>query len=411
MRRRPLLASLGASIPGAVAGCLGALQSNDIASSCQDVELSGHSQYRYNACNSGYAAGIAGPSEEPELQRVYEGAGAPPLTTNGMLFSGPWSAEIGGGTRWEIDGSAAALYEDSVLGTGRQFDGFWAVSMEDGRDQWQVELSQPRSSEITVHGDHAYFSTVTGVLCVDLDAQEEAWNADLDAAVEHDVKNGQWEAPAATSEHVFALTTLSDDEDPDTLFALDPESGEVDWTVDLALEDGFFLTAGPFVADGFAFVTAHSHDSPDEAYAGRTRVIAVDLAARDVAWTQTLAGSNGSFIPAAAHGQFYVTHEGPPEETPRELAALDVEDGEIAWQTDHSVADGTITATDDTLFTAHGHRLRAYEPDTGEIQWEINLVELDAAPEWGDWYWLTIPVVHDGRIFAYLGDGTLVEFA
>lgn len=419
MRRRETLATAGAIGTGSIAGCLGSLLGEN-AASCGHETLSGRSQWRYDACNSGHAVGISGPTEEPDLQRIYRGPGAPPLTENGALFTETWSAEIGGEPRWQIDESRtadrrAALYEDNVLGLGDPFDGFWAAFAADGSEHWRTELSQGISSPLTIQADQAYFATTTGVGCVDLVAQEEAWVADLDAETPYLLHSTQWELPAATPEHVFVLTSfLGGERDwethPRQFYALDPETGEPAWTVELEPGERA-VEGGPIVADGLVFVLVTVEPHAEEATDLRLRIIAVDPSAREVAWRKTLAGRIGFAIPAAANGRFYITHGNRPE-VPVQLVALDTDDGSVVWRTEHHSQAMTPTIAEEAIVVCEGNRLWAFDPETGDAHWDVNL--WDRATAQTDEFRAAsrfVPVVHDGRVFVYLGEDLIAEFA
>ena len=414
MRRRPLLASLSASIAASVAGCLGALQNDTIG--CADVELDGHVQWRYDACNSGHARGMTAPTAEPTLERIYRGGSGPPLTKHETLFSGSLAADISGSTRWEADGSAAALYENTVLGTGSAIDGFWAISTEHGREQWQADLSEShRVSNISIHGDRAYYCTTTGVLCVDLEAQTEAWVADLDAEYPYLLTGGDWYAPAVTGSHVFVLSNIFDsdrnwDDHPRKLYALDPETGDVDWTIDLEPDDQWVISA-PIAGDGFVFVmTSVSDDATDDRL---VRVTAVDPNARDIAWRRTLTVHTGNTMPALGDGRLYVSH-GRGVDGPAKLAALDTDDGSMVWDAEQETSIVIPTIADEIVITIDSSRIWGLDLATGDPIWKMNWYEavleephvekgLRAVSE-------IIPVVHDDRIFLYIGEDMVAEF-
>jgi hypothetical protein len=87
------------------------------------------------------------------------------------------------------------------------------------------------------------------------------------------------------------------------------DSGVVDWTAGLDIEDYGFAIRGPVVGDRYVFVTAQvneNHEAEEGADEGVwVRVIAVDPAEAEVAWTKTLQGRYGhTFQPAVANETF-----------------------------------------------------------------------------------------------------------
>jgi hypothetical protein len=142
-RRSYLTAAAG--IVGALAGCLG----NTAGNNPDETEpLPGRYQYGYDAGNSHYAAGLTGPTEEPSFQRVYADVPEAPLTADETLYSSRTAVGFNGDREWNapepVDGVPIhpALYEGSVLCVGLEPRLLWAISREDGTEQWRAEFSE-----------------------------------------------------------------------------------------------------------------------------------------------------------------------------------------------------------------------------------------------------------------------------
>lgn len=446
MRRRRFLAAAALTTTGSVAGCLGSGADDGSPSDgddppADDTDLEdgnpslGRSQWGYDARNSRYATGMSGPTEEPAVQRVYEHFGgedrhstvAAPLTADDAFYLSNNSMEIDGETRWDVSlpGRSVAypaLYKGTVLNAASDLGLFWALSMADGTAEWHTELSsdaRPNGSwtpgeRIAVADDHAYYATYYGVGCVDLAAREQAWGADLHSLFPGSLKGG-WRAPVATEEHVFALKNPTNPErdfgaHPQQLYALDPETGELAWTAHLELEgDGFGFTH-PVVGDQYVFVAANVNENSDaDAKQGDwVRVMAVDPAAGEVVWTRTIPGILDGLL-SVANGHLYVSHGGGTGKSPL-LSALSTDDGSDAWTVETTWLALVPTVTDTLVYVFDAPGVRAFDPETGDERWQIDLLEHADVPDLMDVSWVSQspPVVHDGRLFVYLGQGWMV---
>ena len=418
MNRRLYLAALS-GVVGALAGCL---ESDDSTAIDDPGPLDGRYQHGYDAGNSRYAVGLAGPTEKPTLQRRYTGLKESPLTADGGLYTTAAAVGFDGDRRWDpssVDGDwgyrlAPAIYEDSVVSVATDEPVLQAFERADGTEGWQVELSEVARGDmapawLVVLDDRAYYPTSEGVGCVDLDAREEAWQAELTEQYEALPDYG-WHSPAATEEHVYALNAYSDE--PRRLYALDPGSGAVDWTADL----GFPVVAGfmgPAVGQRYVFVLAvnHPRDNANDDAAGDgedderwVSVVAIDPADGEIAWTTPLAGLTRSVTGlAAADDRVYVTHGGleldePPWAGPALLTELDAADGTVEWTTEIETNPVRLTVTGDLIFVVDSGYCLAVDRDGGDVLWRLALKDAwetsDSEPQLAG-----PPVVHDGRLF------------
>ena len=411
MRRRSLLASVGASIAGSIAGCLG-----DDASIAEPGPLEGRHQWGYDARNSNDAAGLAGPTDEPSQQALYTEMGGVPLTDDGILYTSTAAIGFDGERLWDssppVEGSrlAPAIYEDTVVCAGSDPELCWAIDRADGTERWQVDLSASvagRGLWVTVQDDNAYFATGEGVGCVDLDAREEAWQADLSDEYPFEMP-GEWLSPAATAEHVFTLNDSYGHGEGQFLYGLDRETGTVDWTAEIEGEPWSFRP--PLVGSEYAFVVSQANDPPGtdgaEGEHQWTQIAAVDPGDGEVAWRTAVDGTS-DYWESVGGGTLFLGHgklDGP--DSPGKLSAVDTSDGTVEWTVQLDTRVVSVTATDEMVYALDSEHVRAFDRDDGDAVWSIDLVEVLEGVDSGADLGPSIPplVVDDGRLFFHDGE-------
>lgn len=424
MRRRPVIAALGTSIAGSVAGCLGSISGYDTVPDDYDPP-NGHYQAGYDARNSGYAAGLTGPSREPTNHRIHADIDGTPLTTEAAMFTATWSAGLDGELRWDVPPPAAgrglypALHGDSVLSgiAGDDDDVVWALSQADGTEQWRTDLSTaPGVGALTVLEDAAYFPTVEGVGCVDVSAREEAWQADLMTDHPHEEQPLEWSTPAATPEHVFMINhgpPASEYDGPKLLYAVHRDSGELDWAADLGFSAGRgWGVRGPIVGEQYVFVTTLLDKNPDEEPADDRWVwtIAIDPAGGEIAWSRARHGTSTTTSPASVvDGRLYVSHGGAESGEEYLLSAIDTADGSAEWTTAILSPEIRATATDELVYLVDGTHCLAIDSDDGSIAWRITYQELEGVSFPPAGRPPPTPIVQDDRVFIQLGESDLLE--
>jgi outer membrane protein assembly factor BamB len=90
------------------------------------------------------------------------------------------------------------------------------------------------------------------------------------------------------------------------------------------------------------------------------------------------------------------------------MAAFDLDTGECLWKTDQEVVGSTPAIQDNILVAATNKGVVAIEADTGRILWSHDLVDVSNQKVFIWEYYLSSPVIEDGRIF--IGGGTNLPY-
>lgn len=406
MNRRQLLAALGSSGASAVAGCLGTGRSYDTVPA-EGEPPDGRHQFGFDARNSNYAPTATGPDDEPAIEQAYEGIGPRPLLADGVLYHSTTAVGLDGTERWDVPEpvdtpGSPALHDNSLIGAGSDPDVVYALDLADGSERWRAALSVgPSFGPVTVLGDHAYVATVSGIGAVDLAKRQEAWQAELTA--DHPTRGQStphWRFPAATPEHVFTVDG-SGRRETELLYALDRTSGEIDWTAEFEVGPDGTVAHAPQVGDRYVYlVTLVDRPDADVDHSAWTRLVAVDPAAGDVAWTMLFEG-NTMFGTALADGTVYIAHGGVDADDPGTLSAIDAATRTTEWTADTDAGQVPLTVTAETVYAGDLNHYRAFDRADGTLDWSLNLPEAvteqtDHEPaERALW-----PVVHDGMLVA-----------
>ncbi|WP_339102862.1 PQQ-binding-like beta-propeller repeat protein [Haloterrigena salinisoli] len=209
---------------------------------------------------------------------------------------------------------------------------------------WTVEIDDGAVSGPVVGHGFVYVADETSTLhAIDLESGDLEWS--YEAELPSDTPpNPQWEptTPAVTDDAVYFLT--------ETFYALDPDRGEVLWTVELNS-----LSSGDIrVYDGIVYV--HS--------GGKLYAIDIDEKAtiweKDTSSTQDIAiGDNGILYASqeANNGYDY------------EIIAADIETSEILWtySPSENVSSGNeLLVRDGTVYTHELDTVLAIDGETGE---------------------------------------------
>ena len=253
-----------------------------------------------------------------------------------------------------VDG--VAYFTDGLLGSG----GLRAIDVADGAELWNVALpGQPFGSTPAVVGGVAYIGDNEGNLtAIDLATRQVAWTVELAATISS--------SPAVAD----GMIVVNAD---DTVYALDPATGETRWTFANGGDGGYTLETSAALVDGVVFTTSLASDAddslwaldgatgeelwsyePDEpglsspayydgiVYAGGTSgLVAVDAATGDELWTSPI---GNVFSAPAVDDELVVVH------TNRNLVAVDPATGAELWRADTGGSWSTPTVVDGVVY-------------------------------------------------------------
>lgn len=303
MNRRGALYKCGAALVGAVAGCLD-LERGESPPSTRPLEPS--------------TTATATPSSEDR-------------------FPVRWEASLGSPTtRPTVDGATAYVGTESGSVT--------ALATDDGDRRWQVQFDDPVVGRPLVASGAVY--VVTG----------EVWSSHRLYALDEAGGDRLWEFEGNSwrldllglANGLLYAATSNDVAAPDgeTLYALDVDSGTVEWSG--AVGNG----GRGLVTDGSVYVPSSG------------RLYAYDAVDGAQRWTTDLSRYSALTIGATPETVYYAERGG----NRGSLVGHDAETGEVRW----TFEDWTVTSTtlhDGVLF-AGGERIAAFDPERGEQIWE-----------------------------------------
>ena len=423
MKRRRLLASSGLGLSIGMVGCLADDTVNnpiddggagspgsgdpeeggeiDLPEEPSPVDLDGDGpdawrQYGYDQRNSKFAAGVTGPGDDAEIDWIALGDDSlfPPVVDGEVYLAENWTdggavslAGRDGTKRWTNSSLPPsrwqpALYDDWMLTITRTENNLvrlHALEKDDGEISWETEITASSASNPptgpTVTGDMLFVGSDTGILALDADTGERAWNAELgDHVVERDDGSKGltiWSKPAVTSERVVTSDTNARHPSPLKAFGVDRETGETEWTAALELGEHWQLSGHPVVGADRVFLVAN-HSQPvamgsDSDSNPISRLYALDEPSGAVLWYWEVEGSTFS-QPAFADGYIFVS------DSQGTLRAIDVADRSIAWTYDAPtrwVRSPTITR--DFVYVTHGTELVAVSVEHGALAWSLSV--------------------------------------
>ena len=201
---------------------------------------------------------------------------------------------------------------------------------------------------------------------------------------------------------MFTLNDSYGHEEGQFLYALDRDTGAVDWTAEIEGEPWSFRP--PLVGTEHAFVVSQANDPPDaDGDHQWTQVAAVDPGDGEVAWRMAVDGTS-DYHKSVGGGLLFLGH-GKLDGSGK-LSAVDTSDGSVEWSTELDTRVVSVTATDETVYALDSHHVRAFDRDDGDARWSIDLVEtLEDVESEDDLGSSVSPLVaDDGRLFFHDGE-------
>lgn len=387
LSRRALLAGLGAAA-SAVAGCTApskprtATQTATEGGQPDEAELSlsgddAWTTYGYEPGHTGFNpdASAVGSDASRVWEASVEGIYTlrEPAVADGRLFVGSketmwafdastgedeWTAYLGGMTHHFAptyrDGTLYAVSKDAGGVDNGAAGHVQAIDAASGQVAWS--RSVPATSTVTHDGSRLYVAGkrdgAAFVRAFGSESGERGWHFDVTATDRSSVTG----APAYAQGSLYVPATLLADDGSTAgrLYALDPETGAVDWSVDT----GGALSVAPVATSDRVYL------------AGRDGTVHALTHDGGTAWTAD-AGARIYSRPTYADGRLFVVTTG-------DIVALDA-DGEEAWRAGSERTQMTgATVAGDTLYVG-GEPLFALDTATGDPRFDLPVSDYHGA--------------------------------
>jgi outer membrane protein assembly factor BamB len=252
----------------------------------------------------------------------------------------------------------------------------YAVDRHTGDVRWTIQPDDFIDTPPVVVDDVVLFVTRVGtVYAVDTMRESVAWTLSI----------GERDAPLppfAVDGCQLYLNAFGDG-----LYAIDVESGELNWNLP-AIKAG----AAPAIADGTVYV------------GGRNGVLyAVNPESESVEWQRDLGRAISTASPAVASGTVFVgTADGDSGDELSRIHALDAETGERVWAADtREFVNSSPAVADGVAYVAAHETVYGFDAESGDELWTHEVHGSVRAPL----------SVTDGTIFAATTYGQLYAFA
>lgn len=272
--------------------------------------------YRYDAGRRAFAAGVTGPTVNPNIAYTLDLPGAvyQPVVRGRTLYLARRRREPG---------------EPTVE----------AFDLKSGAKQWGADLGSRAGAAPTVTGDHVFVQASGGTYGVDLDGSV-AWESESVGTTGF--------APTVTEDRVFAVGGQG-------VAAFD-HAGEQAWSVPLG-ERPFASAA----ADESRLYLVIPRDQMT------TDVLALDAESGRTDWREAVEAEAG-FPPVLADDTIYVASD----RRDGGVTALSLSDGEPQWSADFALDRG-LAAANDTVVAARQERVMARSRSDGSESWSTRL--------------------------------------
>jgi len=171
-----------------------------------------------------------------------------------------------------------------------------------------------------------------------------------------------------TSNPIITNGTLYGSSDSENLYAIDVESGELEWVYESGIPRAEKHTSGhPTIHNGRVYVSyGIAWSEEDHEFDGL--VTALDAENGDTVWSETYEEEDFVTSPVVANGLVYVgTRFGS-------LYALDAETGATEWSRSHGIMRGVPAVSNGHLITYDNRGIVSLDPLSGEQQWHYDTI-------------------------------------
>lgn len=408
MRRRTAIATAGALLTGSFAGCVDAVNQpatpvgSDVPPASVWTQIGGNAQHTRHV-------DARGPRDGAEIAwEALDRPVYPPVVDDALYLTEGWTdgaaLSIGpdeGDERWTNDDLppsrwAPALGEDHLFVLSRTEGNvvrLHALATETGEQSWGREdgitassSSRPPSGP-TIENGTVYLPSNRGVVAVDAATGDPEWEATFGPHVvdtDGPMWRTDWAKPTVTAGRVITFDLNDGYQRGREVYAVDTESGEPDWTAELALPDDWELKWRAVAGSGRVFVSAlrpmvAAESNEESGWTGAERLFALEVDSGTVEWEQELTGKTLHPV-AYAEGTLYVGEWLPEPDTGR-LHALDAADGSVEWS--YETDAGAVlspTVAGDTVYVGQDESLVAVAREDGERRWELNIGDRPGPP-------------------------------
>ena len=241
-----------------------------------------------------------------------------------------------------------------------------------------IHMASPVVAEGSIFQSTKNEDALSGNGLVALDAREGAlrWRHSTDTSIKR--------APAYCDGRLFAVTTTGQ------VLALTGGNGRPQWTYQLGDASQRWVYSSPLTGSGRVYIGVSSH------------FVALGQESGDVIWHREDFGPN-DFLPSytspAAYGEYIVVAF---YSQPINLTVLEAATGKTVWAKaegkPYHMYSTPVVGEDGTVYTISGGAVRAFDLETGELEWEVPLTpnRIHATP-----------ALAGGRLFVATGAGRL----
>lgn len=288
------------------------------------------------------AAAIYDPAPDVTLEAEWRN----PLVDNGLWAFEP--RELG---RLSFDDSYRHLYVGTSVGR------MVAVSAQDGRISWEVDLGEPIDGQAALAGNYLYFGAADGnFYALDSTGGSERWRFESGGNIDG--------TPAVTDD--FVVFSSADG----AVVALNREDGSPVWSISdsgtaLGVSRGLFPPvkgqSSPEILEGVVYAGFPSG-----------RLVAINVNSGQVAWSIDLGDSRTRHTdvdePVVVIGDsiYAVSFSGG-------VYGLDRTNGDIVWHQELRGATRVVSAGEHLLTTTVEGLLVALDPEDGDIIYQVDL--------------------------------------
>lgn len=373
-RRRWL--STCASVVGtaALAGCFGSDDETGVNDDDTDGESAGSDwpMYGVDLQNTAFQPSVSGPDgRDVEAREVYDLGGAssyPVITVGSVLYVTSRDGVVLALDReteellWEEQGHGPLMAHDGAIYGPRESHRIYGYDRTDG-DRWESDVIELDDGP-NLNNDP--IPTENGVFVI---SDHNVWRIDPDGGEYTSVRSYPRD-----SRDLFGTTDVPAYEDGvlyhamgTELYALDVETGEHEWTVE---GESVLHISNPAVADGLVLVPG-----------GDARLYAFDADSGEEVWSvETNTGVETS--PAVADGIAYLGDN-------QRVLAVDIESGELEWDTEELIPEAEVVAGNGVVYTAHSLGITTFDAKSGDLHWELSFDDGFTAP----------PTISDGSVY------------